>query len=143
MKKLGVSSRPSLAEPEGGGTGYPSSIDQYIEGFPEDVRKRLRDIRKTVKEAAPDATEKISYRMPTFFYHGNLVHFAAFAKHIGFYPTPTGITGFEAELAKYSGGKGSVRFHMDEPLPLDLIRRIAEFRYRENGGKRRSAESAT
>jgi uncharacterized protein YdhG (YjbR/CyaY superfamily) len=92
----------------------------------------LESIRTVIKEAAPDAAETISYQMPTFTLQGNLVHFAAFKKHIGFYPTPIGIEAFKDELSVYEGGKGSVQFPLDKPMPLDLIRRIVEFRVREN-----------
>jgi len=110
----------------------PATIDNYIAGFEPPVQKMLEEIRAVVKKAAPQATEKISYQMPTLFLEGNLVHFAAFKNHIGFYPTPTGIEEFAKDLAPYKGAKGSVQFPMDKPLPLDLIRRITEFRVREN-----------
>ena len=110
----------------------PSSIDDYIAGFPPEIRDILTRIRAVIREAAPDATEAIKYRMPTFVLHGNLVHFAAYKAHIGLYPTPTGIEAFGDELAPYVGGKGSVRFPLDQPIPYDLIRRIATFRVREN-----------
>lgn len=105
-----------------------TSIDEYIAAFPADVQERLRQMRAVIREAAPEAQEKISYQMPTFFLHGNLVHFAAFKNHIGFYPAPRGIEEFKDELAVYKGAKGSVRFPLDQPLPLDLIRRIVQFR---------------
>lgn len=108
------------------------SIDEYIDACPPEVRKILQELRQTIKEAAPQAQEKISYRIPTFTLHGNLVHFAVFSKHIGFYPTPSGIEAFKEELSRYKGAKGSVQFPIDEPLPLSLIRRIVEYRVREN-----------
>lgn len=108
------------------------SIDEYISTFPADVQKRLQEIRAAIKSAAPNATEKISYQMPTFYLNGNLVHFAAFKNHIGFYPTPSGIASFAKELAKYEGAKGSVQFPLDAPLPLALIKRITKFRVGEN-----------
>ena len=107
-------------------------IDEYIANFPPDVQQRLQQIRATIKAAAPDAQEKISYQMPTFYLHGNLVHFAAHTQHIGFYPAPSGIEAFQAELSKYKGAKGSVQFPLNQPLPLDLVRRIVEFRVTEN-----------
>lgn len=110
----------------------PTTIDEYIAGFPPDVQEILQKIRMTVRAAAPDAQETISYQMPTFTQHGNLVHFAAFKKHIGFYPVPTGIEAFKQELSAYQGGKGSVRFPLDEPIPYDLISRIVKFRVQEN-----------
>ena len=112
-----------------------TSIDEYIATFPEETQKILKEIRATIKAAAPDAEEKISYQMPTFTLKGNLVHFAAFKKHIGFYPVPTGIEKFKKELAAYESGKGSVQFPLDEPIPYDLISRIVEFRVKENLAK--------
>ena len=111
------------------------TIDEYISGFPSDVQVVLQTLRQTIHQAAPDAVEKISYGMPTFTLKGNLVHFGAFKTHIGFYPTPSGIENFKDELAVYKGAKGSVQFPLDEPLPLDLVRRIVEFRVEENLAK--------
>jgi uncharacterized protein YdhG (YjbR/CyaY superfamily) len=110
----------------------PQTIDEYIAGFPADVQDVLQKIRKTIHEAAPDAQEKISYQMPTFFLKGNLVHFAAFKEHIGFYPVPTGIEKFKKELSVYKQGKGSVQFPLDKPMPYDLITKIVKFRVKEN-----------
>jgi uncharacterized protein YdhG (YjbR/CyaY superfamily) len=110
----------------------PKTIDEYIASFPPDVQAILEKIRLTIREAAPDAEETISYQMPTFKLKGNLVHFAAFKEHIGFYPIPTGIAAFEDELSVYEKGKGSVRFPLDQPIPYDLISRIVRFRVREN-----------
>lgn len=112
-----------------------TTIDEYISGFPSDVQVVLQTLRQTIHQAAPDAVEKISYGMPTFTLKGNLVHFGAFKTHIGFYPTPSGIEKFKDELAVYKGAKGSVQFPLDEPLPLDLVRRIVEFRVEENLAK--------
>jgi uncharacterized protein YdhG (YjbR/CyaY superfamily) len=109
-----------------------NSIDEYIAAFPEDVKKILRELRTVIQAAAPEAAEKISYQMPTFFLKGNLVHFAAFKKHIGFYPTPSGIEAFKGELSIYEGAKGSVQFPIDQPMPLELIRKIVKFRVAEN-----------
>ena len=109
-----------------------NSIDEYIAMFPEEVRKILEELRATIKAAAPAAEEKISYQIPTFFLKGNLVHFAAYKKHIGFYPTPGGIQAFKKELSVYEGSKGSVRFPIDKPLPLKLISKIVKFRVAEN-----------
>ena len=109
-----------------------NSIDEYIATFPEDVQKILRELRAVIQAEAPDASEKISYQLPTFFLHGNLVHFAAFKKHIGFYPTPSGIEAFKDELSIYEGAKGSVQFPIDQPMPLELIRKIVKFRAAEN-----------
>jgi uncharacterized protein YdhG (YjbR/CyaY superfamily) len=110
----------------------PQTIDEYIAGFPADVQDILQKIRMTIYEAAPDATEKISYQMPTFFLKGNLVHFAAFKEHIGFYPVPTGIEKFKKELSVYKQGKGSVQFPLDQPMPYELITKIVKFRVQEN-----------
>jgi len=110
----------------------PESIDEYIAGFPQDVQEILKKIRATIREAAPDAEEKIAYQIPTFFLKGNLVHFGAFKKHIGFYPAPTGIEEFKEELSVYGWAKGTVKFPLDKPIPYDLIRRIAKFRVKEN-----------
>lgn len=109
-----------------------STIDDYIVQFDPETQKILQDIRKCIKEAAPEAEEKISYQMPTFYLKGNLVHFAAFKKHIGFYPAPSGIEAFQPELAGYKGAKGSVQFPIDKPMPFDLISRIVRFRVAEN-----------
>lgn len=108
------------------------TMDEYISTFPEDVQRILKELRQTIKKAAPDAEETINYQMPTFTLNGNLVHFAAFENHIGFYPTPSGIEAFKKELSGYKGAKGSVQFPIDEPLPLPLIRRIVEYRVKEN-----------
>jgi uncharacterized protein YdhG (YjbR/CyaY superfamily) len=109
-----------------------TSIDEYIATFPEDIQKILEALRATIKTAAPEATEKISYQMPTFYLKGNLVHFAAYKHHIGFYPAPRGIEAFKDELARYESSKGAIRFPIGEPLPLDLISRIVKFRVAEN-----------
>ena len=110
----------------------PRNIDDYIAGFPDEVQQKLQKMRETIRDAAPDAVEKISYQMPTFALEGNLVHFAAFKHHIGFYPAPRGIEAFQEELAAYKGGKGSVQFPLDQPIPYDLIRRIVVFRVKDN-----------
>jgi uncharacterized protein YdhG (YjbR/CyaY superfamily) len=112
-------------------TGF-NSIDEYIATFPEEIQKILLEVRAVIKAAAPDAEEKISYQMPTFFLEGNLVHFAAFKHHIGFYPAPTGVEAFAQELSQYKGAKGSVQFPIDQPLPLDLITKIVKYRVAEN-----------
>lgn len=108
------------------------SIDEYIATFPEEIQKILHELRAAIKAAAPDAQEKISYQMPTFFLKGNLVHFAAHKYHIGFYPTPNGIQAFKDELSIYEGAKGSIKFPMEKPLPLELISKIVKFRVAEN-----------
>ncbi len=106
-------------------------IDDYISNFPMDIRNMLEEVRATIAEAAPKATEAIKYAMPTFVYKGNLVHFAAFKNHIGFYPAPTGIVAFAKELAPYKQGKGSIQFPIDEPMPLKLITKIVKWRVKE------------
>lgn len=110
----------------------PQNIDEYIAGFPEDVQELLEKVRKTIREAAPDAEEAIKYQMPTFVLNGNLVHFAAFKNHIGFYPAPRGIEEFKEELSAYKGAKGSVQFPYGEPIPYELIGRIVKFRVSDN-----------
>ena len=110
----------------------PKTIDEYIAGFPKDVQQILEKIRKTIHEAAPEAEEAISYQMPSFKLKGNLVYFAAFKKHIGFYPIPSGIEKFKVELSVYKQGKGSVQFPLDKPIPYGLINRIVKFRVGEN-----------
>jgi uncharacterized protein YdhG (YjbR/CyaY superfamily) len=112
------------------------SIDEYIAEFPPETQKVLRELRALIKASAPDATEKISYAMPTFDLNGrHLVHFAGYGKHVGFYPVPGGIEAFREELKPYKSGKGSAQFPLDRPMPTDLIRRIVEFRVRENTRK--------
>ena len=110
----------------------PKDIDEYIAGFPVDVQKILEKIRRTIRKAAPDADETIKYQMPTFTLKGNLVHFAAFKKHIGFYPVPRGIDPFKDELSAYKGEKSTARFPLDKPIPFDLISRIVKFRVKKN-----------
>lgn len=110
----------------------PKNMDEYIANFPKDVQEILEKIRATIKKAAPKAEETINYQIPTFTFKGNLVHFAAFKGHIGFYPTPTGIEKFKKELAVYEGAKGSVKFPLDKPIPYALIRKIVTFRVKEN-----------
>lgn len=108
------------------------TIDEYILQFPPEIQEILNNIRKVIREAAPNAEEVISYQMPAFKLHGILVYFAAFKKHIGFYPTANGITAFKDELSKFKGGKGSVQFPLDKPIPYELISRIVKFKVNEN-----------
>ena len=110
----------------------PKTIDEYIAGFPKDVRMILEQIRETIKKAAPNAEETISYQMPAFRLKGYLVYFAAHKNHIGFYPMPSAIEKFKKELSVYEGAKGSVKFPMDKPMPLGLIGKIVKFRVKEN-----------
>lgn len=115
-------------------TQKPTSkdIDKYIASFPKDVQAILEKIHKTIRKAAPKAEETINYGIPTFTLEGNLVHFAGFKNHIGFYPTPSGIEKFKKELSKYEGAKGSVQFPLDQPIPYELITKIVTFRVKEN-----------
>lgn len=113
-----------------GNTVY-HNIDEYINDFPEDVRLRLTQLRQTIREAAPDAKETISYAMPAFKLNGILLYFAAFRNHIGFYPTASGIAAFKDEISIYKNGRGSVQFPHSKPLPLDLISRMVRFRVAE------------
>lgn len=110
-------------------------IDEYIASFPKDVQVILEKIRMTIREAAPGAQESISYQIPTFKLDGNLVHFAGFKNHIGFYPTPSGIEAFKNELSGFKTAKGSVQFPLDQPIPYELISEITAFRVKENLAK--------
>jgi uncharacterized protein YdhG (YjbR/CyaY superfamily) len=110
-------------------------IDGYIATFPNNIQNILLELRKAIQLASPESTEKISYGMPTFYFKGNLVHFAAFKNHIGFYPAPSGIEAFKDDLAKYKSSKGAIQFPISEALPLDLISKIVAFRVRENKDK--------
>ncbi len=110
-------------------------VGEYIAGFPENVQLILQDVRKTIKDAAPEAEEGISYGMPAYRYYGVLVYFAGYKKHIGFYAAPTGHAAFEHELCDYKKGKGSVQFPLDKPIPLTLISDMVKFRVKENRAK--------
>jgi uncharacterized protein YdhG (YjbR/CyaY superfamily) len=110
----------------------PTTIDEYIATFPADVQAILQKVRATIRKSAPGAEEAIAYQMPAFKFNGNLVYFAAFKNHIGFYPIPTGIEKFKKELSVYKQGRGSVQFPLDKPIPYDLISRIVKFRVKEN-----------
>jgi len=111
------------------------SVEEYIKTFPAEIQKILQQVRETIKKAAPEAEETINYQIPTFKLNGNLVHFAAFKNHIGFYPAPSGHKAFEKELSVYKSGKGSVQFPLDKPMPLALIKRIVQYRVKENSSK--------
>ncbi|MFN0216548.1 MAG: iron chaperone [Saprospiraceae bacterium] len=111
----------------------PDTISAYIATFPTETQEILEQVRTTIQKAAPEATEAIKYAIPTFVLKGkNLVHFAAFKNHIGFYATPAGQEAFQEELSGYKSGKGSVQFPIEEPMPLDLIARIVKFRVEEH-----------
>lgn len=114
----------------------PKDISEYIAGYPCEIQQLLNLMRETIRKAAPEAIEKISYGMPTFFLNGNLVHFAMCKKHIGFYPTPTGIIAFQKELAIYKTSKGAIQFPLDKPLQIELISQIVKFRVVENMSKK-------
>ncbi|WP_413469213.1 iron chaperone [Rossellomorea aquimaris] len=112
-----------------------TTVDEYISQFPVNVQERLQSLRKVIRETVPDAQEKISYQMPTFALHGNLVHFAAYKNHIGFYPTPSGINAFKDKMTEYKTSKATVQFPIDKPMPLELIQEIVKFRVAENKEK--------
>lgn len=117
------------------GNKKAADIDEYLNELTEDVRDKLESLRKTIRKAAPDADETINYQIPTFTLNGNLVHFAAFKSHIGFYPGPSAIEAFKKELSIYEGAKGSVQFPLDKKLPFKLISEIVKYRVKENHGK--------
>lgn len=110
----------------------PNTIDEYIGGFAENIQMILQKIRVTIRNAAPDAEEAIRYQVPTFIFKRNLVHFAAYKNHIGFYPAPSGIIAFKKELAMYKTSKGAIQFPLDSPVPYALIAEIVTFRVQEN-----------
>lgn len=113
------------------------TIDEYIETFPEDIQRILEKTRRTIRRAAPEAKEAISYSIPTFKLNGNLVHFAAFKNHIGFYPTSSGVRAFKKDLSPYKRSTGSVQFPIGKPIPYDLVKKIVVFRRKESLGKKR------
>jgi uncharacterized protein YdhG (YjbR/CyaY superfamily) len=112
------------------------NIDEYISNFPEKTQKILQKLRKIINNVAPDAKEAISYQIPTFKLNGNLVHFAAYKNHIGFYPTPSGMEAFKQELSPYEVSKSTVRFPLNKPIPFELVRKIVEYRVMENLDKK-------
>ncbi len=112
------------------------NIDEYIANFPEDIQQKLQEIRKLIKDTAPNAVENVSYAMPTFKLKKNIVHFAAYTNHIGFYPGPSGIEAFKAELKDYKFSKAAIQFPHSKTIPFELIKRITEFRVRELKDKR-------
>jgi uncharacterized protein YdhG (YjbR/CyaY superfamily) len=116
--------------------GY-KTIDEYIATFPENVQSILKELRETIRDAAPQAEEIISYQMPAFKQNGILVYFAAFKNHVGFFPTSSGIAAFKEELSEYETSKGTVRFPMDKPIPLDLVKKIVRYRVEENLDKKK------
>jgi uncharacterized protein YdhG (YjbR/CyaY superfamily) len=112
------------------------TIDEYIKTFPPDIQIILEKMRQTIRKSAPEATEAISYQMPAFKLNGNLVFFAAFKNHIGFFPTPSGIEAFREELSPYKLSKGTIQFPLDKPVPFDLVKKIVIFRVKENSKKK-------
>ena len=119
----------------------PQTIDEYMANFPAQAQAVMQRMRDLIHEIAPEATEKISYGIPTFLLGQNLVHFAAYKNHIGFYPASSGIAHFEEELKDYETSKGTVRFPLDKPIPYDLVRRITEFRVAENRARAKAKKS--
>lgn len=113
----------------------PANIDEYIAAQPDDVQAILRQMRETIRDAAPQAEEAMRYGMPTFRLKGNLVHFAAFKQHVGFYPTPAAIEAFAEQLSAYKTSKGAIQFPLDQPIPYDLVREMTEFRVKQVTGK--------
>jgi uncharacterized protein YdhG (YjbR/CyaY superfamily) len=113
----------------------PQNIDEYIAQFPKDVQEILEKLRQTIRESAPDAEEAISYQMPTFKLKGNLVHFAAYKRHFGFYPAPSAIEQFKDELSGYKTSKGAIQFPINEPLPYALVGEMVKFRVKQNREK--------
>jgi uncharacterized protein YdhG (YjbR/CyaY superfamily) len=118
------------------------TVDQYIQSFSKETATLLEQVRKTIMNAAPDATETINYGIPTYVYYGNLIHFGGYKTHIGLYPGPSGIEAFKDKLKGLKQAKGSVQFPLDKPMPLELIEQIVKFRLKENGNKKTSAQSA-
>lgn len=114
-----------------------STVDEYIAASAKNAQPLLRTIRTTIQKAAPDANEKISYGIPTFTFHGNLVHFGGFKDHIGFFPGGAGVANFQSKLKGYETSKGTIRFPLDKPLPLDLITKITKFRVEQNSIKKK------
>jgi uncharacterized protein YdhG (YjbR/CyaY superfamily) len=119
----------------------PATIDEYIAAAPTEVRSILKKIRATIRAAAPDAKEVISYRMPAFRLHGVLVYFAAFKNHIGMYPPISGDAKLQKEVAPYAGPKGNLRFPLDQPIPYDLIKRIVSLKVKQDQAKAASKTS--
>jgi uncharacterized protein YdhG (YjbR/CyaY superfamily) len=120
------------------GNGKSNKIDEYIAGFPEDIRPILEKMRAAIRDAAPEAEETISYQMPAFKLNGILVYFAAHKNHIGFYPTASPIIAFKKELTPYKLSKGAIQFPIEKPIPFDLVKKIVKFRVKENGAKIKS-----
>lgn len=131
MKKQKLTFKSEINSPK----NKLSSIDDYIQQFDPPIQNKLHQMRELIQSAAPDASEKMTYQIPTFYLNGNLVHFAAYAHHIGFYPAPSAIAQFQEELAIYKNAKGSVQFPLDQDLPAELIQKMVVFRVVENTNK--------
>jgi uncharacterized protein YdhG (YjbR/CyaY superfamily) len=114
------------------------TVDEYLASFPANTKKILQAVRNTIQKSAPQAEELISYNMPAFKLHGMLVFYAAYEKHIGFYPTASGIQAFKKEISRYKNAKGSVQFPINEPMPFDLISKIVKFKVKENQEKEKA-----
>ncbi|MFH6982913.1 iron chaperone [Marinoscillum luteum] len=121
----------------------PQSVDEYIADFPIEVQEILKAIRKVIQQAAPEATESISYGIPTFSQNGVLVHFGGYKQHIGFYPAPRAIEVFKEELSGYEGGKGTIKFPLNKPIPMELITRIVQYRLAENLNKSKNKKASS
>lgn len=119
-----------------------NTIEEYIDAHPANIKKLLKQMRSTIRKAAPDAEEAIKYGIPTLIQNGNLVHFAGYQNHIGFYPAPMGIEAFKSETAQYEAGKGTLQFPVDKPLPLDLVTRIVRYRVTQNNEKTKFKKTA-
>ena len=124
--------RPKTPPPSSSKVKTYNSIDEYIAAQPDNLRDLAEQMRRAIHQAAPVAKEKISYGIPTFTLHGNLVHFAVYKTHVGFYPGAAPIKEFATDLTDYKSSKGTIQFSLDKPLPIDLIRRIVEFRVKQN-----------
>ena len=121
----------------------PQSVDEYIADFPIEVQEILKAIRKVIQQAAPESTESISYGIPTFSQNGVLVHFGGYKQHIGFYPAPRAIEVFKEELSGYEGGKGTIKFPLNKPIPMELITRIVQYRLAENLDKSKNKKASS
>jgi uncharacterized protein YdhG (YjbR/CyaY superfamily) len=113
-----------------------TTIDEYTASFPENIRSKLKELRRVIRQSAPQSEETITYGIPTFRFKGNLVHFAAFKDHISFFPTPSAIEAFKEELRQYKQSTGTIQFPLDKPIPFDLIKRIVKFRVDQNQSRK-------
>jgi uncharacterized protein YdhG (YjbR/CyaY superfamily) len=123
-------------------TKKPKNIDEYIASFPKDIQRILEKMRTTIKKAAPDAEETISYQMPAFKFKGILVYFAALKKHIGFYPTSSPMVVFKKELSPYKHSRGAIQFPLDKPIPYDFVSKIVKYRVKENEAREKGKKSS-